>query len=252
MHSAACRSGDRWLWPDQGDGLTHRRGWRALACTSMASNCTGPIGASTHCIATRMRGCTLRGIPVVRRRALALGDAADAHSERVNTGLSGISILGNRHRRVYSDRRIYGRTVCRVVPSLPPSCPLFRSHGRDWRLHLPWGWNTGENRLSGNQGLTIPIRRSCTNPAIEPVCRKYLELRYRLMPYLYSRSARDVRDGTPHRPCHVAAYPDDPPQWRSATSTCMAAISWLRRWWKKEPPSAGSISPAAIGTTTDQ
>ena len=23
-------------------------------------------------------------------------------------------------------------------------CPLFRAHGRDWHLRLPWGWNTGE------------------------------------------------------------------------------------------------------------
>ena len=22
-------------------------------------------------------------------------------------------------------------------------CPSFRSHGRAWKLHLPWGWNTG-------------------------------------------------------------------------------------------------------------
>jgi alpha-glucosidase/alpha-D-xyloside xylohydrolase len=23
-------------------------------------------------------------------------------------------------------------------------CPLFRSHGRTWKLRLPWGWNTGD------------------------------------------------------------------------------------------------------------
>jgi alpha-glucosidase/alpha-D-xyloside xylohydrolase len=23
-------------------------------------------------------------------------------------------------------------------------CPSFRSHGRTWQLHTPWGWNTGE------------------------------------------------------------------------------------------------------------
>ena len=22
-------------------------------------------------------------------------------------------------------------------------CPLFRAHGRTWKLRLPWGWNTG-------------------------------------------------------------------------------------------------------------
>ena len=27
---------------------------------------------------------------------------------------------------------------------------------------------------------------SCTTPQVEPICRKYLELRYRMLPYLYS------------------------------------------------------------------
>ena len=30
--------------------------------------------------------------------------------------------------------------------------PLFRSHGRNWHLHLPWGWNTGPDRPARSRG----------------------------------------------------------------------------------------------------
>ncbi|MEX2316133.1 MAG: TIM-barrel domain-containing protein [Pirellulales bacterium] len=52
-------------------------------------------------------------------------------------------------------------------------CPLFRSHGRDWRFrHLPWGFSDIEG----------PDR----DPSIEGICKKFLDLRYQLMPYTYS------------------------------------------------------------------
>src|SRR5205823_1138466 len=35
------------------------------------------------------------------------------------------------------------------------------------------------------------------DPAIEPICRKYLELRYRLMPYLYSAVKETCETGMP-------------------------------------------------------
>src|SRR5205814_9171287 len=69
--------------------------------------------------------------------------------------------------------------------TLFPYTTLFRSHGRDWRLHLPWGWNTGEIGIPETANFH-PDPAELRDPAIEPICRKYLELRYRLMPYLYS------------------------------------------------------------------
>jgi alpha-glucosidase/alpha-D-xyloside xylohydrolase len=33
-------------------------------------------------------------------------------------------------------------------------CPSFRSHGRTWHLHTPWGWNTGEyGPIENNQNV---------------------------------------------------------------------------------------------------
>ena len=75
--------------------------------------------------------------------------------------------------------------------------PLFRSHGRTWHLRLPWGWNTGElgfSEVSGyTNGAQDPPASELHNAAVEPICKQYLELRYRLMPYLYT-AVRECHD----------------------------------------------------------
>jgi alpha-glucosidase/alpha-D-xyloside xylohydrolase len=88
-------------------------------------------------------------------------------------------------------------------------CPLFRSHGRDWKLHLPWGWNTGEIGYPETKGYN-PAPAELHNPAIEPVCRKYLELRYRLMPYIYSAVRETCKTGLPVIRAMWLHDPEDP------------------------------------------
>ena len=47
------------------------------------------------------------------------------------------------------------------------------------------------------------------NPRVEEICRKYLELRYRLMPYLYSTVREGTRSGLPVMRAMWLHYPDD-------------------------------------------
>lgn len=76
-------------------------------------------------------------------------------------------------------------------------CPLFRSHGRDWRFrHLPWGFSDIEG----------PDRDS----RIEEICRTYLDLRYRLMPYTYSLVYAGHEDGMPLMRAMWMHHPADP------------------------------------------
>jgi alpha-glucosidase (family GH31 glycosyl hydrolase) len=76
-------------------------------------------------------------------------------------------------------------------------CPLFRSHGRDWRYrHLPWGFSDIEG----------PDR----DPRIEEICRRYLNLRYQLMPYTYSVVYEGHETGMPIMRALWLHYPDDP------------------------------------------
>ncbi len=79
-------------------------------------------------------------------------------------------------------------------------CPLFRAHGRNWKLRLPWGWNTGDPgpmEISNYGGAAVPDPSQLHNTQVEPICRKYLELRYRLMPYLYSVARECTVSGMP-------------------------------------------------------
>jgi alpha-glucosidase/alpha-D-xyloside xylohydrolase len=92
--------------------------------------------------------------------------------------------------------------------------PLFRAHGRNWHLRLPWGWNTGSPGVSEivnyRNGAADPDPSELRNPLVEPICRKYLELRYRLMPYLYSAVRECTRTGLPIQRALWLHYPDDP------------------------------------------
>ncbi len=92
-------------------------------------------------------------------------------------------------------------------------CPLFRCHGRAWKLRLPWGWNTGDpgpTEINNYNGAAIPDSSQLHNPQVEIICRKYLELRYRLLPYLYSTVRECATTGMPILRALWLHYPDDP------------------------------------------
>jgi alpha-glucosidase (family GH31 glycosyl hydrolase) len=92
-------------------------------------------------------------------------------------------------------------------------CPLFRCHGRAWKLRLPWGWNTGDtgpSEINSYSGASLPDTSQLHNAQVEPICRKYLELRYRMLPYLYSAVREGAATGMPVMRALWLHYPDDP------------------------------------------
>jgi alpha-glucosidase/alpha-D-xyloside xylohydrolase len=88
-------------------------------------------------------------------------------------------------------------------------CTCFRAHGRNWHLRLPWGWNGGDG---GPPETTTykPDPNELKNPAVEPILRKYLDLRYRMLPYLYSAVRECCDTGLPVMRALWLHYPDDP------------------------------------------
>jgi alpha-glucosidase/alpha-D-xyloside xylohydrolase len=48
------------------------------------------------------------------------------------------------------------------------------------------------------------------NPQVEPICQKYLNLRYQLLPYLYSAVRESTKTGLPVLRSLWLHYPDDP------------------------------------------
>jgi alpha-glucosidase/alpha-D-xyloside xylohydrolase len=127
----------------------------------------------------------------------------------INTGLSGIPFWGTDIDGFVPTQEYTGELYARWF-QFAAFCPLFRSHGREWRLHLPWGWNTGRIGDFRETPAYNPDPKELHNPAIEPVCKKYLELRYQLMPYLYSAVKETCETGLPVIRALWLHYPDDP------------------------------------------
>jgi alpha-glucosidase (family GH31 glycosyl hydrolase) len=153
-------------------------------------------------------------------------------------------------------------------------CGSFRAHGRTWWTRLPWGWGGNDMgpREYNNTNAPIPAgdRRSILdsemrNAAIEPVAKKYDELRYQLMPYTYTL-AREARDsGLPLMRALWLHYPEDqrarglgdeflwgrdlliaPVVTKGATSrnVYLPPGDWYDWWTNARTPGGGSVTRA--------
>jgi alpha-glucosidase (family GH31 glycosyl hydrolase) len=130
----------------------------------------------------------------------------------INTGLSGIPYWGTDIGGFVPTKEFTAELYLRWF-QFGAFCTLFRSHGRNWKLRLPWGWNTGDPgpiEISNYNGAAIPGPDQLHNTQVEPICRKYLELRYRMLPYLYSAVRECAMTGLPVMRALWLHYPDDP------------------------------------------
>jgi alpha-glucosidase (family GH31 glycosyl hydrolase) len=213
VHKPILDAGVDGWWPDQGDGLD---GPSRLARNRMYWD-----GSRMWRPNERPFALHRNGYPGMQRYAAFLW-SGDVYSTwetlkthipvAVNTGLSGIPFWGTDIGGFVPTREFTGELYVRWF-QFGAFCPLFRSHGRTWKLRLPWGWNTGE--LGPNEvanytgGAANPDPSELHNAAVEPICRKFLELRYRLLPYLYSAVHEAHRTGLPIVRALWLHYPAD-------------------------------------------
>ncbi len=130
----------------------------------------------------------------------------------INTGLTGIPYWGTDIGGFVPTKEFTAELFVRWF-QFGAFCPLFRSHGRTWKLHLPWGWSRGETgptEFGGYDDTAAPDPGELHNPQVEGICRKYLELRYRMLPYLYSAVRECAVTGMPIMRSLWLHYPDDP------------------------------------------
>jgi alpha-glucosidase (family GH31 glycosyl hydrolase) len=203
---------DGW-WPDQGDGLD--------APSRLARNRMYFEGSQQFRPNERPYALHRNGHAGMQRFAAFLW-SGDVYSTwetlkthvpvAVNTGLTGIPYWGTDIGGFVPTKEYTGELHVRWF-QFGAFCPLFRAHGRTWNLRLPWGWNTGElgpNEIANyTGGAANPDPSELRNPDVEPICRKYLELRYRLMPYLYSAVRETHETGLPIMRALWLHYPDD-------------------------------------------
>ena len=203
---------DGW-WPDQGDGLD---GPSRLARHRMYYEGSRQLRPNERPFALHRNG------QAGMQRYAAFLWSGDVYSTwetlkthvsvAINTALTGIPYWGTDIGGFVPTKEYTGELHVRWF-QFGAFCPLFRAHGRTWHLRLPWGWNTGE--LGPNEienytgGAANPEESELHNAAVEPICRKYLELRYRLLPYLYSIVRECCQTGLPIMRALWLHYPDD-------------------------------------------
>ena len=131
----------------------------------------------------------------------------------INTGLSGIPFWGTDIGGFVPTADYTGELHVRWF-QFGTFCPSFRAHGRNWHLRLPWGWNMGKIRPSELRGYTggaaDPDPNELNNPRVEPIVKKYLELRYRLLPYTYTIARECCDTGLPMMRALWLHHHDDP------------------------------------------
>jgi len=130
----------------------------------------------------------------------------------INTALSGIPYWGTDIGGFVPTKEFTAELYLRWF-QFGSFCTLFRCHGRTWKLRLPWGWDTGDPgpiEITNYGGAAIPDASQLHNTQVEPICRKYMELRYRMLPYLYSAVRECATTGMPIMRALWLHYPDDP------------------------------------------
>jgi alpha-glucosidase/alpha-D-xyloside xylohydrolase len=204
---------DGW-WPDQGDGLDARS---RLARIRMYWE-----GPQLYRRDERPFALHRNGYAGMQRYGAFLW-SGDVYSTwetlkthvpvAINTGLSGIPYWGTDIGGFVPTPEYTGELHVRWF-QFGTFCPSFRAHGRTWHLRLPWGWNTGElgpdeiRNYTGGAGNPDPSE--LRNPRVEPIIRKYLELRYRLLPYTYTVAQECCDTGLPMIRSLWLHSPDDP------------------------------------------
>jgi alpha-glucosidase (family GH31 glycosyl hydrolase) len=203
---------DGW-WPDQGDGLDAASRLNRIRMYWEGSRLWRPKERPFALHRNGYAGMARYGAFLWSGDVYSTWETLRTHVPvAINTGLSGIPYWGTDIGGFVPTPEYTGELHVRWF-QFGAFCPLFRAHGRTWHLRLPWGWNTGElgpNETSAYRDAGNPSESELHNVQVEPICRKYLELRYRLMPYLYSCVRQTSLTGLPIMRALWLHHPDDP------------------------------------------
>ena len=241
------------MWPDQGDGLDEPS---RLARIRMYWE-----GPQQYRPNERPFALHRNGSPGMQRYGAFLW-SGDVYSfwetlkthvpVAINTGLSGIPFWGTDIGGFVPTPDYTGELHVRWF-QFGTFCPSFRSHGRNWHLRLPWGWNMGEDRAVGTARLHRRRGRSRSEGAEQPAGRAdreevsraalpaaalHLHDRARVLRHRPADDARAVAASS--RRCATRS--------RAAISSCGAATSSCRRSSRRARRRAASICRAAAGS----
>ncbi len=209
MHRPLLKAGVDGWWPDEGDALNtpsrlvrNRMYWEASQIDRpnerpFALHRNGYAGMQRYGSFLWTGDVNSQWETLRNHVPIAVNTRADRHS-----------VLGHGYRGLRADKGIDRRTLRALVPvrRLQYAVPFARAH-------LDAAPAVGvEHRRDGshrNAQRTARTPKELHNAQVEPICRKYLELRYRMMPYLYSAVRECTQTGMPVMRALWLHYPDD-------------------------------------------
>jgi alpha-glucosidase/alpha-D-xyloside xylohydrolase len=234
VHKGIMDAGVDGWWPDQGDGFDgpsrlarHRMYWEG---TQLFRPNERPFALHRNASAgiQRYGGFIWSGDVQSRWETLAthIGVA-------INSGLSGLPYWGTDIGGFVPTTEYTGELHARWF-QFGAFCPSFRSHGRNWHLRLPWGWDGGDGGPPETNNFKV-APEELKNARVEPIIRKYLELRYRLMPYIQ----------TIVRECHDTGLPLMRALWLHHADDAAAVARGDEFLWGRDILVAPVVQPGA-------
>jgi alpha-glucosidase/alpha-D-xyloside xylohydrolase len=202
------------FWPDQGDGLDAPSRLARIRMYWEGSQLYRPNQRAFALHRNGYVGMQRYGAFLWSGDVYSTWETLQTHVPvAVNTGLSGIPFWGTDIGGFVPTPEYTGELHVRWL-QFGAFCPSFRAHGRTWHLRLPWGWNTGtlgHDELRGyTGGAGHPDPSELRNPNVEPIVKKYLDLRYRLLPYTYTAARECCDTGLPLIRALWLHHHDDP------------------------------------------
>ena len=161
-------------------GLTARLCTTAsIFCASRPSpterRATIPIGGRSFFAGRAVPGCSDSEPPVGQATSTTPGRHSRLKQASASTQGSPACPSGELTSAAFTQSRPRAASSSHAGSSSAAFNPVFRCHGQRWRMHVPWAYG----------------------PEIEAICRRYLDLRYRLMPYTYTLVRESHETGIP-------------------------------------------------------
>jgi alpha-glucosidase/alpha-D-xyloside xylohydrolase len=209
VHRPLVQMGIDGWWPDQGDGFDGPSRFNRHRMYHDGPRLDRPDARRFALHRTASAGVQRFGSFIWSGDVQSRWETLATHvAVAINTGLSGLPYWGTDIGGFVPTAEFTGELFVRWF-QFGAFCPVFRSHGRNWHLHLPWGWDGGDGGPPETNNFRVDPA-NLHDAQVEPICRKYLELRYRLLPYLYTAVRDATETGLPVMRALWLHHPDDP------------------------------------------
>lgn len=170
--------------------------------------------------------------------------------DAINTALSGIPYWGTDIGGFVPTKEFTAELYLRWF-QFAAFCPLFRAHGRTWKLRRPWRWNTGDPgplEISRYSGAAAPDASELHNPRVNRSAGNIWSFAIACCPICTARFTSARRLGCRLSAPYGCIIPTNQLRWAAETNIYGAGACWSHPSPSPARLHAGCICHAASGT----